>query len=278
MLKVLLKVLLIFLFVLSHSTFGSKHVEKHRIAEDSLKTPTKFYHLIKSYTLGYNDVYETPYYALIGEKENPKILVHGGMHGDEIAGYMVCDSIIKKINLLEGTLIIIPRLNIQACRQNTREINIDLNHTFPGDITSDTYEFRLAHEFMWLVDSIHPDIIINLHEALTKYNPYAVNDSEKAFGQVLITCVKPYESILENAFIHMNENIQRDDFKFHIHFYTFHDYSSLDNFVAKFEIKSYTIETYRGFDVADRIKLQEIAVLQFMTEAGLKYEYPEVKF
>ncbi len=206
------------------------------------------------------------------------MILHGGMHGDEIAGYMACDSIIRNINLLEGTLIIIPRLNIQACQQNKRYINIDLNHAFPGDITSDTYEFRLAHEFMYMVDSIKPDIIINLHEALTKYDSQAADDSEKAFGQILITCVKPYESILENAFNNMNEKIPRNDYKFHIHFYTFHDYSSLDNFVAKFKIKSYTIETFRGFNIGDRVKLQEIAVLQFMKEAGLKFEFPDITF
>ena len=263
------------LFIITGGSSYSNSRHKHHSVSDSTQSSEKFYHTIKEFVMGYNDVYETPYYALIGKNENPKMILHGGMHGDEIAGYMVCDTILSKINILEGTLIIIPRLNIQACRQDTREINIDLNHAFPGDVTSDTYEFRLAHEFMWMVDSIRPDIIINLHEALTKYNPNAANDSEKAFGQVLITCVKPYESILENAFVNMNNKIPRDDFKFHIHFYTFHDYSSLDNFVAKFEIKSYTIETYRGFDIADRVKLQEIAVTQFMTEAGLKFEYPE---
>jgi predicted deacylase len=258
---------------------GEKHhFKRNNIVYDSGTSQQKYYHLIKQFTMGYNDVYETPYYALIGKKDTPKMLVHGGMHGDEIAGYMVCDSIIRKINILEGTLIIIPRLNIQACKQDTRQINIDLNHAFPGDITSDIYEFRLAHEFMWIVDSVKPDIIINLHEALTKYNPMAANDSEKAFGQVLITCVKPYESILENAYNNMNAKIPRDDFKFHVHFYAFREYSSLDNFVAKFDIKSYTVETYRGFNIADRVKLQEIAVIQFMQEAGLKFEYPDIKF
>lgn len=245
---------------------------------DSLLGNEKYYHLLKEFVLGYNDVYQTPYYALIGKHPNPVMLVHGGMHGDEIAGYMACDSILRNINVLEGTLIVIPRLNIQACQRNTRYINIDLNHAFPGDITSDTYEFRLAHEFMWLVDSIKPNLIINLHEALTRYDSQAADDSEKAFGQVLITCVKPYESILENAYNNMNDRIPRDDYKFHVHFYAFHDYSSLDNFVAKFEIKSYTVETYRGFNIDDRVKLQEIAVLTFMQEAGLKFEFPDIKF
>ena len=247
-------------------------------ASDTSISPEKFYHLISEHVIGWNDVFQTPYYVLKGKTENPKMLIHGGMHGDEIASFMACDSIIKNINLLEGTLIIIPRLNILADQQNRRFVNIDLNHAFPGDQGSDVYEFRLAYELMWLVDSIKPDIIINLHEALTKYDSEYKNDSEKAFGQIVITCIKPFEEILVKAVDNMNGKIPYPDFKFNAHYYSFREYSSLDNFVSKFNIKSYTIETYRGFKIDDRVKLQQIAVLQFMDEAGIKYEYPEIKY
>lgn len=238
----------------------------------------QFYHLLKQYYIGWNDVYQTPYYVLYGKTENPKMVLHGGIHGDEIAAYMACDTIIKNINLLEGTLIIIPRVNIQACERNVRLINLDLNHAFPGDLQSDTYEYRLAYEFMWLVDSIKPDIIINLHEALTKYDPKFQDDSERAFGQIIITNTKPYPKILEEALNNMNEKIPIWEYKFHIHYYSFRSYSSMDNFQSKFDIPSFTVETYRGFAIEYRVKLQVIASLQFMQEIGLKFEYPEVTF
>jgi hypothetical protein len=238
----------------------------------------KYFHIIKEFKLGVNDEFETPYYVLLGKNPAIKMLVHGGMHGDEIASYMACEEILKNINLLEGTLIIIPKLNIKACNMNTREINIDLNHTFPGDQKSDIYEYRLAHEFMWLVDSLKPDLIINLHEARKKYNPKYESDSESAYGQIAITCINPIEDFLITAITNLNAKIPSGDFQFHPHFYSFRNYSSLDNFVSKFLIKSYTIETFRGFNIGDRVKLQVLAVLQFMDEIGLKYEYPEVKF
>jgi len=245
---------------------------------DTSSSQEKFYSLIKEFTIGYNDVYQTPYYAILGKTEHPKILVQGGMHGDEIAGYMVCDTLIKNINVLQGTLIIIPRLNILADQQDRRYINIDLNHAFPGDIGSDVYEFRLAYEMMWLVDSIKPDIIINLHEATTKYDSEAKDDSEKAYGQIVITCLKPYEDFLVQSVESMNEKITKPDFQFHIHYYSFREYSSMDNFISKFGIRSYSIETYRGFTLDDRIKLQQTAVLEFLNRMGMKYEYPEITF
>src|SRR5438132_10184849 len=130
----------------------------------------KYYNIIRQDVIGPHEDYETPYYILVGKKPNPVMILDGGIHGDEIAAYMCCDTIIKYINLLEGTLIVIPKLNIQACNRNTREVNMDFNHAFPGNLSSDVYEFSLAYEFMWLVDSVKPDIIINLHEAHTKYD------------------------------------------------------------------------------------------------------------
>lgn len=268
--KQALLILSMFLFITA--------VSKAHDEGDSVSTDEKSYHLLKQDVLGLNDVYETPYYILVGKKPGPTMILDGGIHGDEIAAFMCCDSILRNINVLAGTLIIIPRVNIQACRQNTREMNIDFNHAFPGNLQSDVYEFRLAYEFMWLVDSVKPDLIINLHEARTKYNGDAAVDAEKAYGQIVITFLQPFPKFMMKSVEDMDEKISVEEFKFHPHYYEFHDYSSLDNFVTKLHIDSYTIETWRGFNIDDRVKLQVIASLQFMKELGLKFEYPEIKY
>ncbi len=235
-----------------------------------------YYNFVRQDYFGLNDEYETPYFVFKGKKPGPVMILDGGIHGDEIASYMACDSIVKYISLKTGTLIVIPRTNIKACIQNTREVNFDFNHAFPGDLTSETYEYRLAYEFMWLVDSVKPDIIINLHEARTKWTPKALTDPEKAYGQIVISCIQPFEELLVRSVDNMNKKIPAGDFTFHTHYYSYREYSSLDNFVSKFNIKSYTVETYRGFAIEDRVKLQMIAALQFMEEIGLEFEFPEV--
>jgi hypothetical protein len=191
---------------------------------------------------------------------------------------MACDSIVKYLKLKKGTLIIIPRTNIQACKQNTRAVNFDFNHAFPGNIMAEQFEYRLAYDFMWLVDSVKPDLIINLHEARTKWSEKAKYDSEGAYGQIVITCLQPFEELLIRSVDNMNKKIPQGDFQFHTHYYSYRDHSSLDNFVAKFNIKSYTVESYRGFAIEDRVKLQVVAALTFMEEIGLEFYYPEIKF
>lgn len=248
------------------------------LSDSSSYNESKQYTFISQDYFGLNDEYETPYFIFKGSKPGPVMILNGGIHGDEIASYMACDSIVKYINLFSGTLIVIPKTNIIACKQNTRQVNFDFNHAFPGDISSDLFEYRLAYEFMWLVDSVKPDLIINLHEARTKWSPKALTDPNKAYGQIVISCIQPFEELLIRTVDNMNKKIPAGDFTFHTHYYTYSDHSSLDNFVSKFNIKSYTVESYRGFNIDDRVKLQLIAALQFMEEIGLEFTYPAVKF
>jgi hypothetical protein len=244
-------------------------------SDTSSYSETSQYTFIKQDYLGLNDEYETPYFVFKGSKPGPVMILDGGIHGDEIASYMACDSIVKYIVLHSGTLIVIPRTNIIACKQNTRQVNFDFNHAFPGDLKADLYEYRLAYEFMWLVDSVKPDLIINLHEARTKWTPKALTDPDKAYGQIVISCLQPFEELLLRTVDNMNKKIPAGDFQFHPHYYSIREYSSLDNFVLKFNIKSYTVETWRGFNINDRIKLQLIAALQFMEELGIEFSFPK---
>lgn len=234
----------------------------------------KLYNFVKMDYFGLHDEYETPYFVFQGKEKGPVMILDGGIHGDEIASYMACDSIVKYLNLKKGTLIVIPRTNIKACNINERQVNFDFNHAFPGDLKSDLYEYRLAYEFMWLVDSVKPDLIINLHEARTKWSPKALTDPDKAYGQIVISCLQPFEELLVRSVENMNKKIPAGDFQYHTHYYSVREYSSLDNFVLKFGIKSYTVESYRGFAIEERVKLQLIAALQFMEEIGLVFDFP----
>lgn len=259
----------LFLLIFSRSVlFSSSFIDTTSGSESGQYT------FVRQDYFGLYTDYETPFYVFKGAKTGPVMILDGGIHGDEIASYMACDSIVKYINLFSGTLIVIPRTNIQACKQNTREVNFDFNHAFPGDLKADLYEYQLAYEFMWLVDSVKPDLIINLHEARTKWSPKALTDPDKAYGQIVISCLQPFEELLVRSVDNMNKKIPAGDYQYHTHYYSVREYSSLDNFVLKFGIKSYTVESFRGFNIDERVKLQLIAALQFMEEIGLEFSFP----
>ncbi len=231
-------------------------------------------HFIIDGLLGEKTVYETPYYILRTDDEYPKILIDACIHGDEVAGKFACDTVMKYIDVLEGTVVFVPMVNIQAFEKNVRGVNIDLNQVFPGNPNADIYEERLAKDFMDLVALINPDVVINLHEAWTKYDENLYKrQKDKSFGQTIITNSEERPVFLVSAQYEINKRIKEQDKQFRIQTFPFKENHSMDNIIDKLKIPSYTIETLRTLPLDERINYQVICILAFIQEAGIKFEY-----
>lgn len=98
--------------------------------------------------------------------ESPKIMVTGGIHGDEVTGIYVAEKLVDYFNMNElkkGFIKIIPRCNPVATRQMSRKSfydELDMNRIFPGDENGST-TMRTASN-IWM-ESDFADIIIDLH-------------------------------------------------------------------------------------------------------------------
>jgi predicted deacylase len=81
---------------------------------------------------------DLPIFIRSAEEEGPTVLVSGGIHGDEINGIFTAKRILEEIDagleILKGTLIIIPLVNIYGFLSNSRTFpdGRDLNRSFPG--------------------------------------------------------------------------------------------------------------------------------------------------
>ncbi len=231
-------------------------------------------HFVLDATIGAGTEYETPYYILRTEKEYPKILIDAGIHGDEVAGIYAIDTVMKYINVREGTVAFIPKVNIQAYRNNTRGMGEDLNQVFPGNKDGKIYEERLAYEFMKFVEEFRPDVVINLHEAWTKFDENWYNKKkDKSFGQTLITNSEDPPRFLKNALNRINYNITNEEYKFRIQYFPFKPNHSMDNIIDKLKIPSYTVETLRILPLQERINYQIYCILSFIDEAGIIFDY-----
>lgn len=93
-----------------------------------------------------------------------KILVIGGMHGNEPLGLAVAEL------LLEQPLSDVDVLlaNEQAISQRVRFTNQDLNRSFPGNKNSDIYEFRRAAQI--LEKAKQYDIVLDFHNTYCPEN------------------------------------------------------------------------------------------------------------
>ncbi len=109
---------------------------------------------------------EIPFFVLVGETLEPRVLVIAGVHGDEYEGVAALQDLAKEINpkKLGGTLILVPVANPQAFYAGTRRNPVDLgdlNRSFPGK-PDGTLSERLARN---LFQEIVPgnDCILSMH-------------------------------------------------------------------------------------------------------------------
>lgn len=93
-----------------------------------------------------------------------KILVIGGMHGNETLGLEV-------VRLFQSSPVLsvdILLANEQAIEANSRYVEQDLNRSFPGDTTSKTYESRRAAEI--LEKAKRYDVVLDFHNTYCPEN------------------------------------------------------------------------------------------------------------
>lgn len=254
---------LIFIFAFLSPVYAQE------VSYDSRKS-----HFIIENNLGENTEYETPFYILRSDKEYPKIVIDACIHGDEVAGALACDSVLKYLNVIEGTVVLIPRVNIKSYNQGTREVNIDLNQVFPGNFKSEIYEDRLAYDFMKLIEELVPDIVVNLHEAWTRFNEKLYErQKDKSFGQVIITNNDTIPFFLRNVLANINSRITNKENIFRIQYFPYKPNHSMDNIIEKLKTPSFTIETLRTLPLDERIEYQIFCILAFLEERGIVFTY-----
>lgn len=106
-----------------------------------------------------------PFFIHRASKEiSPCLVVTACVHGDEINGLRIAQSIIKsKLKLLKGTLIVIPTVNIYGFLTKNRYLpdRKDLNRCFPGS-SKGSFGARFAN-FIFKTITQHGDVFIDLH-------------------------------------------------------------------------------------------------------------------
>lgn len=114
--------------------------------------------------------WETPYYINDSGVDGPTVLVTGGVHGNEPAGYRAAEQI-RHWPIVKGRLIVIPRANIPGLLAKTRylpdvavaarDLNRDFIMTDDGELAT---EGLLATDLWGFAVQQKPDWVIDLHE------------------------------------------------------------------------------------------------------------------
>lgn len=126
--------------------------------------------------------YQTPYYVIRTGVPGPVIAIIGGVHGNETAGYTAASKI-KDWQFGRGTIVVIPRANVQGIARDSRYTNSgqDLNRAFPQSSGSSP-DGLLANEIWKVIRYAGPSWVVDLHEGYDYYS----NPNSSSVGQSVI--------------------------------------------------------------------------------------------
>lgn len=135
----------------------------------------------RTVTLNPGTKYATDMYVIDSGKPGPVVLITGGVHGNEPAGYLAAARL-KETSISKGKLLVIPKANRLAVERGTRYISgeKDLNRAFPTSKgTNPTY--KPARAIYQVVKDYKVNWVMDMHEGYD----YA-SRSTSSVGQSLI--------------------------------------------------------------------------------------------
>jgi hypothetical protein len=119
------------------------------------------------------------YFYKEGKEKGGRVLIVGGIHGNEIGAYKASDILIDT-EIEKGELIIVPRSNFTSVLANRRGYNGDMNRKF-CEISKKDADFKFVSSLKSLIKVFKPDVVLSLHDG---YGFHSIN--ERHWGQCLV--------------------------------------------------------------------------------------------
>ncbi|GAB4364779.1 MAG: hypothetical protein Kow0042_03580 [Calditrichia bacterium] len=141
--------------------------------------------------------YQTPAFIFDSGKKGPAVLIIGGTHGNEPAGYEAALRLLTRFREKrpqKGKIILIPLANRLAIENYSRRIPVpkgvdrergNLNRCYPGKPDGYPME-QMAFHIQQLAITHQVEVFIDLHEALRSHLKTDWESSEKGLGQTII--------------------------------------------------------------------------------------------
>jgi len=128
------------------------------------------------------------YFIKKGKEKGGKVLIIGGIHGNENGSYKASDILIDT-EIKKGVLAILPRSNPESIFTNMRGYNGDMNRKFSyiSKNDEDLYKINSIKEF---IADFKPDVILSLHDG---YGFYARN--HRNWGESIVIDETNYKNL-----------------------------------------------------------------------------------
>ena len=124
---------------------------------------------------------------LKGEKKGGRILIVGGIHGNEPGAYKAAE-ILRHVKVKRGELFIAPRMNFVSILANRRGYNGDMNRKF-AHLSSKDPDYERVNWLKNYIKEVKPDLLLTLHDG---FGFHSVNP--KAWGQCIVIDEERYRN------------------------------------------------------------------------------------
>jgi len=128
------------------------------------------------------------YFIKKGKKKGGRILIIGGIHGNEPGGYKTSD-ILVDTEIKKGTLAILPRSNPESIFTFKRGYNGDMNRKF-AYLSHKDADFYKVNSIKNFIADFKPDLILSLHDG---YGYYAKHHNQ--WGESIVIDEAIYHNI-----------------------------------------------------------------------------------
>jgi len=122
-----------------------------------------------------------PYYLLEGGAPGPTVVILGGTHGYEVAGWLAAGELLG-YRPSRGRVFVLPRVNYRGVEARDRFVpgDTDLNRCYPGKPDGSPAE-RIAYAVFSFIEDQGASMVIDLHESIDFYST-----NESKLGQTII--------------------------------------------------------------------------------------------
>ncbi|MGE5398517.1 MAG: succinylglutamate desuccinylase/aspartoacylase family protein [Chitinophagales bacterium] len=221
---------------------------------------------IQTKTIASGTKYATPMYIVNSGKPGPVVMVVGGVHGNETAGYRAAAQA-KNISLNSGTLLVIPNANKRADDRGVRYISGegDLNRAFPT-ASRGSAKNTLAGAIYQTVRTYNVDWLIDMHEGYD----YSTSRANTSVGQTIIYYPSGNAATVASAMRNtLNCNIGTSSHKFQLLRYPVT--GSLARSSAQFlGANSMIVETCSKVSLSTRVNYQLTALNKLLSQLHMK--------
>jgi len=142
----------------------------------------------ESFVLMDGTEWATPGLAIHTGRPGARVMVFGGVHGNEPGGWLAAEEI-ARWKPEAGSLIVLPRLNRLSTLAMVRTVDGfgDLNRSYPGNPESPSPMSRMAADVVRVAKHYRPKWLFDLHESWMFYNERGPNGGTAFIGQTVAT-------------------------------------------------------------------------------------------